>query len=68
MAPKGRHAKSKARLSNYDKLIMLLLPDKYKKIDDELYIRILNVCNLVANFSDGNAILLHKKIKGIDLV
>ncbi len=54
--------------SNYDKLIMLLLPDKYKEIDDELYIRIINVCNLIANFSDGNAILLHKKIKGIDLV
>ncbi|MCK5637400.1 MAG: deoxyguanosinetriphosphate triphosphohydrolase [Flavobacteriaceae bacterium] len=54
--------------SNYDKLIMLLLPDKYKVIDDDLYVRILNVCNLISNFSDGNAILLHKKIKGIDLV
>jgi len=54
--------------SNYDKLILLLLPDKYKEIDDDLYTRILNVCNLIANFSDGNAILLHKKIKGIDLV
>jgi len=54
--------------SNYDKLILLLLPDKYKTIDDDLYIRIINICNLVANFSDGNAILLHKKIKGIDLV
>ncbi|MCK4561592.1 MAG: deoxyguanosinetriphosphate triphosphohydrolase [Flavobacteriaceae bacterium] len=54
--------------SNYDKLILLLLPDKYKEIDDDLYTRILNICNLIANFSDGNAILLHKKIKGIDLV
>jgi len=53
--------------SNYDKLIMLLLPDKYKELDENLYNRILNVCNLIANFSDGNAILLHKKIKGIDL-
>ncbi len=55
------------KASNYDKLIMLLLPDKYKEIDEDLYSRILNVCNLVANFSDGNAILLHKKIKGVDL-
>ena len=54
--------------SNYDKLILLLLPDKYKEIDDDLYTRILNICNLIANFSDRNAILLHKKIKGIDLV
>jgi len=53
--------------SNYDKLILLLLPDKYKEISDDLYTRILNICNLIANFSDGNAILLHKKIKGIDL-
>ncbi len=54
--------------SNYDKLILLLLPDKYKEIDDDLYSRIINICNLMANYSDGNAILLHKKIKGIDLV
>ncbi len=54
--------------SNYDKLILLLLPDKYKEINDDLYSRILNICNLIANYSDGNAILLHKKIKGIDLV
>ncbi len=53
--------------SNYDKLIMLLLPDNYKEINSNLYQRILNICNLIANFSDRNAILLHKKIKGIDL-
>jgi dGTPase len=53
--------------SNYDKLIVLLIPDNYKEINDDLYQRILNICNLIANFSDRNAILLHKKIKGIDL-
>jgi len=53
--------------TNYDKLIMLLLPDNYKEINSDLYQRILNICNLIANFSDRNAILLHKKIKGIDL-
>jgi len=55
------------RASNYDKLIMLLLPDSYKDVNSDLYKRILNICNLIANFSDRNAILLHKKIKGIDL-
>ena len=54
--------------SNYDKLILLLIPDKYKETSDDLYTRVLDVCNLVANFSDGNAILLHKKIRGVDLV
>ncbi len=56
------------KASNYDQLILLLLPDNYKKIHDDLYTRILNICNLIANYSDGNAILIHKKIKGIDLV
>ena len=54
--------------SNYDKLILLLIPETYREIADDLYTRILNVCNLVANFSDGNAILLHKKIRGVDLI
>ena len=56
------------KLSNYNKLILMLLPDRYKQTSDDLYKRILSVCNLVANFSDSSAILLHKKIKGIDLV
>lgn len=56
------------KASNYDQLILLLFPDNYKKIHDDLYTRILNICNLIANYSDGNAILIHKKIKGIDLV
>lgn len=54
-------------LSNYDKLILMLLPDKYKTTPENLYKRILSICNLVANFSDSYAILLHKKIKGLDL-
>ena len=53
--------------SNYDKLILMLLPDRYRHIHEELYKRILNVCNLIASYSDSYAILLHKKIKGIDL-
>ncbi len=56
------------KLSNYDKLVLMLLPDRYKQTSDDLYKRILSICNLVANFSDSSAILLHKKIKGIDLV
>ena len=55
------------QLSNYDKLILMLLPDRYKQTSNDLYKRILSVCNLVANFSDSYAILLHKKIKGIDI-
>lgn len=53
--------------SNYDKLILMLLPDRYRHIHEDLYKRLLSICNLIANFSDSYAILLHKKIKGIDL-
>ena len=55
------------KASNYDKLILLLLPENYKTIPDSLYGRIMNICNLIANYSDGNAILLHKKINGVNL-
>jgi len=55
------------KASNYDKLIFLLLPDSYKTIPENLYNRILNVCNLISSFSDGYAIFLHKKIKGIQI-
>ncbi len=53
--------------SNYDRLILLMRPEKYGSIQESLYERLLSVCNMVSNFSDGYALLLHKKIKGVDL-
>ncbi|MBT8385036.1 MAG: deoxyguanosinetriphosphate triphosphohydrolase [Bacteroidia bacterium] len=53
--------------SNYDTLLMNLLPKKYQNLDNSLYQRILSVCGFIAGMSDGAAILLHKKIKGIEL-
>ena len=55
------------KASNYDKLIFLLLPNNYENIDEDLYNRLLNICNLISSFSDSYAILLHKKIKGIQI-
>jgi len=55
------------KASNYDRLILLMRPEKYNAIPESLYERLLSVCNMVANYSDGYAILLHKKIKGVDL-
>jgi dGTPase len=50
--------------SNYDKLILNRLP-KTMKIDQEnLYSRLMSVCNYVSLLSDSNAILNYKKIKG----
>ena len=55
------------RDSNYDRLILMLRPEKYNSIPESFYDRLLGVCNMVSNFSDGYALLLRKKIKGVDL-
>lgn len=57
--------------SNYDKLILELLPSKYLGEDkiphESLYIRILNITSYVASMTDSYAISLYKKLKGINL-
>ncbi|GAA3575903.1 deoxyguanosinetriphosphate triphosphohydrolase [Snuella lapsa] len=53
--------------SNYDKLILHLLPENNSITNDSLYLRILSVCRIVANMSDSYAILLFNKIKGINI-
>ncbi|WP_242120779.1 deoxyguanosinetriphosphate triphosphohydrolase [Aestuariivivens sediminicola] len=55
------------RASNYDNLILSLLPDHYKKMNATLYERLLSVCSYVSIMSDSYAILLFNKIRGIDL-
>jgi len=55
------------KASNYDRLLMNLLPEKYQNIHDNLFQRILSVCSFIAGMSDGAAILLHKKIKGVEV-
>ncbi len=53
--------------SGYDKLIFSLLPDNYKDPKASTYDRIMQACSFVSSLSDGYAISLHKKIRGIDL-
>ncbi len=55
------------KASSYDKLILDVLPEKYQNISDDLYQRILSICNFIASMSDGAAILLHKKINGVEV-
>ncbi|MCF6181552.1 deoxyguanosinetriphosphate triphosphohydrolase [Lutibacter sp.] len=50
--------------SNYDKLILSLLPDFSNKNHNQLYNRVLTTCNIVASLSDGFALQLYHKIKG----
>ena len=55
------------KASNYDTLLLNLLPEKYQQPSTNLYIRILSICGFIASMSDGAAIVLHKKIKGIEI-
>jgi len=53
--------------TNYDKLIVSLLPEKHQVNPELLYDRIMQICNFVASLSDSTAILLHRKFSGMDL-
>ena len=56
------------KASNYDKLIMHMLPENFKAINNFLYHRLLSVCSFVSNMSDSYAIMLFNKINGIDII
>ena len=50
--------------SNYDKLVLNLLPNEYKDSRDNVYQRIMKICSYVSKMSDSYAIRLHKKLNG----
>lgn len=56
--------KYEGKLTNYDKLILQVLPEKFRETSDDLYTRILNICNCVAGMTDGSALQLYKKLHG----
>jgi len=49
-------------LTNYNKLIIALLPEDLQQPPEDLYLRILSVCGYVASLTDGSALELYKKI------
>nr|BFF39439.1 deoxyguanosinetriphosphate triphosphohydrolase [Tenacibaculum mesophilum] len=50
--------------SNYDKLVLNLIPQEYQQDKESLYDRIMQISSYVAGLSDGYAIRLHRKIMG----
>jgi dGTPase len=50
--------------SNFDKLVLDLLPEEYQTETNELYNRIMQVCGYVSRMSDSYAIRMHKKLTG----
>ena len=50
--------------SNFDDLVLNLLPEEYKTESAHLYDRIMQVCSYVSRISDSYAIRMHKKLTG----
>jgi dGTPase len=57
--------KSEGKSSNYDKLILKLLPEKYHLEKETLYERLLHICHFVSMLTDGNALLFYKTITAV---
>jgi dGTPase len=56
--------KFKGMQSNFDKLVLNLLPKEYQVETDNLYNRIMQICSYVSRMSDSYAIRMHKKLTG----
>ncbi|AWI24884.1 deoxyguanosinetriphosphate triphosphohydrolase [Flavobacterium pallidum] len=56
--------KANNNCSNYDKLILKMLPDKFLEEKDDLYARLLHICHFVSLLTDGNALELFETING----
>lgn len=50
--------------TNYDQLLLNLLPEEFMIVSDSIYERIMAVCTYVSRMSDSYAIKIHKKILG----
>ena len=50
--------------TNYDRLLLNILPKEFIVISPSPYKRIMSICTYVSRMSDSYAIRIHKKIKG----
>jgi len=50
--------------TNYDNLLLTLLPEKYGVEKRSLYDRLLHICHFISMLTDGNALLYNKIISG----
>ena len=48
--------------SNFDKLLLKILPEKHSVEKDTTYQRLLHICHFVSMLTDGNALLFNKII------
>ena len=50
--------------SNYDVLILKMLPEKHHLEKEDLYGRLLHICHFISLLTDGNALKLYEMING----
>jgi dGTPase len=50
------------KASNFDKLVLQLLPEKFKVEKENLYDRLLHICHFISLLTDGNAFILYNTI------
>ena len=56
--------KFEGKASNYDNLILKMLPEKFLEEKKNLYQRLLHICHYVSLLTDGNALELFETING----
>jgi dGTPase len=56
--------KYEGKISNYDGLMLKMLPEKHQIEKDNLYERLLHICQYVSLLTDGNALKLYEMIQG----
>ncbi|MEZ0131377.1 dGTPase, partial [Flavobacterium sp. LBUM151] len=56
--------KYEGKASNYDTLILKMLPEKHHLDKTNLYERLLHICHFVSLLTDGNALELFETING----
>lgn len=55
--------KHDGKASNFDNLLLKILPEKYHLEKESLYERLLHICHFVSMLTDGNALLYNKIIE-----
>ena len=50
--------------TNYDKLLISILPEKYNFKKENLYDRLLHICQFVSMLTDGNALIYYQNVSG----
>jgi dGTPase len=50
--------------TNYDQLLMKILPEKYNLEKENLYERLLHICHFISMLTDGNALIYYENVSG----